>query len=208
MDPIAWLHVSLVCAMGAISPGPSLAVVLRNTLKGGKRQGVLTGLGHGIGIFLYAGLVVTGLAVVLAAFPAVETAVALGGVALLLWLGLSFLGVRLSGRGAHGHAAAAGEERRHGGFAAGFLIAFLNPKIAAFFMAVFAPFIRAEAGTAEKAILALTAGVIDAGWYILVALVLSGTGLIHLLRRHGAAVDRGIGALLLVLAAVLLLRLA
>jgi threonine/homoserine/homoserine lactone efflux protein len=208
MDPIAWLQVALVCAMGAVSPGPSLAVVLRNTLAGGKRQGVLTGLGHGLGILLYAGLVVTGLAVALAAFPAVETAVGYAGVMLLVWLGLFFIGVRLpsagNGRKAATSSAETGQHR--GGFVAGFLIAFLNPKIAAFFMAVFAPFIRLDANGTEKAILALTAGVIDAGWYILVALALSGTGLIHVLHRHASGVDRAIGALLLVLAAGLLYR--
>lgn len=208
MDPIAWLQVALVCAMGAVSPGPSLAVVLRNTLAGGKRQGVLTGLGHGLGILLYAGLVVTGLAVALAAFPAVEAAVGYAGILLLVWLGLSFIGVRLpsagNGRKAATSSAETGQHR--GGFAAGFLIAFLNPKIAAFFMAVFAPFIRLDANGTEKAILALTAGVIDAGWYILVALALSGTGLIHVLHRHASGVDRAIGGLLLVLAAGLLYR--
>jgi threonine/homoserine/homoserine lactone efflux protein len=208
MDPIAWLQVALVCAMGAVSPGPSLAVVLRNTLAGGKRQGVLTGLGHGLGILLYAGLVVTGLAVALAAFPAVEAAVGYAGILLLVWLGLSFIGVRLpsagNGRKAATSSAETGQHR--GGFAAGFLIAFLNPKIAAFFMAVFAPFIRLDANGTEKAILALTAGVIDAGWYILVALALSGTGLTHVLHRHASGVDRAIGGLLLVLAAGLLYR--
>ena len=45
---------SFVCAMGAISPGPSLVVVLRNTISGGRLQGVMTGIGHGIGLSIYA----------------------------------------------------------------------------------------------------------------------------------------------------------
>ena len=49
MDLPALIGVSLVCAMGAMSPGPSLAVVLRNTISGGRTQGVMTGIGHGIG---------------------------------------------------------------------------------------------------------------------------------------------------------------
>ena len=50
MDLPALIGVSLVCAMGAMSPGPSLAVVLRNTISGGRTQGVMTGIGHGIGL--------------------------------------------------------------------------------------------------------------------------------------------------------------
>ena len=47
------IMLSFVCAMGAISPGPSLAVVIRNTISGGRFQGVMTGVGHGIGIGIY-----------------------------------------------------------------------------------------------------------------------------------------------------------
>ena len=35
-----------VFVLGAMSPGPSLAVVLRNTIAGGRSQGVATGIGH------------------------------------------------------------------------------------------------------------------------------------------------------------------
>ena len=34
-----WLSMSLICIFGAMSPGPSLAVVVQNTLSGGRLQG-------------------------------------------------------------------------------------------------------------------------------------------------------------------------
>ena len=49
MNPEAWVALATVFMLGAMSPGPSLAVVLRNTMIGGRRQGVMTGIGHGIG---------------------------------------------------------------------------------------------------------------------------------------------------------------
>jgi len=61
MDSTSLIGMSLVCVMGAMSPGPSLAVVLRNTISGGRTQGVMTGIGHGIGFgrfsIYYSGLV-------------------------------------------------------------------------------------------------------------------------------------------------------
>jgi threonine/homoserine/homoserine lactone efflux protein len=60
MDFTALLGMSLVCAMGAMSPGSSLAVVLRNTISGGRTQGIMTGIGHGIGFSIYAMIAVTG----------------------------------------------------------------------------------------------------------------------------------------------------
>ncbi|NQU56462.1 MAG: LysE family translocator [Rhodospirillales bacterium] len=195
MDFLSWLQVLTICILGAMSPGPSLAVVLRNTISGGKRQGVLTGIGHGLGIFFYAGLVVTGLAVALAAAPQVELALSYGGILLLVWLGCASLtsngdtpqDVNVSGQS---------------GFISGFLIAFLNPKIAVFFLAVFSPFLRLDAGGLEKAILALTAGTVDTLWYVLVALFLSGS----VLTRYAAVIEKTMGVLLLLLAAGLVYR--
>ena len=50
MDATAWISIASVCAAGAMSPGPSLAVVVKNTVNGGRLEGVLTGIGHGLGI--------------------------------------------------------------------------------------------------------------------------------------------------------------
>jgi threonine/homoserine/homoserine lactone efflux protein len=54
MDINSLIMISLACAAGAISPGPSLIVVIRNTIAGGRKQGVMTAIGHGIGLGLYA----------------------------------------------------------------------------------------------------------------------------------------------------------
>jgi threonine/homoserine/homoserine lactone efflux protein len=59
------LAAGVVLSLGAISPGPSLMVVLRNTMMGGRRQGVACALGHGLGFGVYAGLAVFGLIVLL-----------------------------------------------------------------------------------------------------------------------------------------------
>ena len=71
MDLSSILALSFVCAMGAMSPGPSLAVVLRNTISGGRLQGIMTGIGHGIGFGLYALVAVTGLSALLLAHESI-----------------------------------------------------------------------------------------------------------------------------------------
>ena len=45
MNPEAGVALATGFMLGARSPGPSLAVVLRNTMVGGRRQGVMTGIG-------------------------------------------------------------------------------------------------------------------------------------------------------------------
>ena len=65
MDIQSILFLAFVCASGAISPGPSLAVVIKNTLEGGRTLGILTGVGHGLGLTIYAFLAVVGLSSIL-----------------------------------------------------------------------------------------------------------------------------------------------
>ena len=71
LDFTSLFALSFVCAMGAMSPGPSLAVVLRNTVSGGRLQGIMTGVGHGIGFGIYALIAVTGLSAILLAYDSI-----------------------------------------------------------------------------------------------------------------------------------------
>ena len=80
------IMLSFVCAMGAISPGPSLAVVIRNTISGGRFQGVMTGIGHGIGIGIYAFMAVMGLSSLLLNNEKLFMIFQIAGAIILLWI--------------------------------------------------------------------------------------------------------------------------
>ena len=54
MDIFDWLTITLVCFIGAITPGPSLIVIIYITNSKKVISGLLASLGHGLGIFLYA----------------------------------------------------------------------------------------------------------------------------------------------------------
>ena len=62
MSLMLWGSLFLVCLMGAMSPGPSLAVVLRETVRNSRWHGVVAGLSHALGVGLWAFLTVHGLA--------------------------------------------------------------------------------------------------------------------------------------------------
>lgn len=194
MTSAAWLSIAAICLTGAASPGPSLAVVVKNTIAGGRRQGVLTGLGHGLGVGLYAFAAVVGIAAVIAATPGAARMVELVGGLVLLWMGVAVL--RHAGDGGLG-APISGRV----GFAEGFTIAFLNPKIAVFFLALLGSMLPAEATPLDRAGVAGLAMCIDAGWYVFAALVLATTGAAEWLADRGVWVDRLLGGLLLTLGA-------
>ena len=126
LTPEAWAALASVFIVGAMSPGPSLAVVLRNTMAGGRRQGVATGIGHGIGFGVYAFLAALGIATALSLHESTEIVLKWGGTLILVWLGVAF--IRHAAKGPVENKA----ENEHGpsdvtGFLQGFLIALLNP---------------------------------------------------------------------------------
>jgi len=200
MDFTSLLGMSLVCVMGAMSPGPSLAVVLRNTISGGRTQGVMTGIGHGIGFGIYAFIAVMGLSALLLANEGIFNLLQWAGAAVLIWLAYNMLTYSPSGPVKEHE----GSGRR--GFSEGFMIAFLNPKILVFLVAVFSQFIDPEMTNPDRFIMAMVAGIIDTTWYVLVAAVLSGTSIVDKLRANAVIIDRSIGTVLLMLAILLIVR--
>lgn len=189
IEAASWLQIGAVCLTGACSPGPSLAVVAKNTVAGGRAQGVATAVGHGLGVGIYAALSVAGVSLVVAMSPGLHRLIEGLGGTYLVWMGATAL--RSAGP-SDPHA-----DSGRSGFRDGFAIAFLNPKIAVFFLALLGSFLPATATGADRVGVAALAGVIDTSWYVFAALVLAGTGAADWLRSRGPTVDRALGVLLL-----------
>jgi threonine/homoserine/homoserine lactone efflux protein len=208
VDASTWLSLAGICIMGAASPGPSLGVVLANTVGGGRAAGVATGVGHGIGVGIYAALAVAGVAVIVTTAPPLFIGLQIAGAAFLIWMGAQLLRPPAPPDPASTEAPARPRKSVGQGFRQGFLVSFLNPKIAVFFLALFSQFVDPEAGLAEKGAMGLLAGGIDTAWYVLVALVLSGTGLAGWLEARARAFDVAMALVLLLVGLGVIARIA
>ena len=186
----SWISIASICAMGAMSPGPSLAVVVKNTIEGGRVQGALTGIGHALGIGVYALIAVFGMAMVLQEFPDAMRGIEILGGLYLLWMG--YQAFIYAGEGS----IESDDGQRYRGFIDGMAISGLNPKTAVFFLALFGPLIPVEASTWERVGVAGLALAIDGCWYVFVAMMLVRTGAVDWLSKQGEWVDRGLGVLL------------
>ncbi|MDP6234575.1 MAG: LysE family translocator [Candidatus Poseidoniaceae archaeon] len=187
MEPIVWeaiLAASVFFILGATSPGPSLIVVLRNTLIGGRRQGVACAVGHGIGFGIYAGSAVFGLILLLDKSPNTFLILQMIGVGLLVFYGVKMWNAEVDGM--QEISTDVGKHQRQG-FSEGFAIAFFNPKIALFLVAILAQVLKLypEMGFETKLAIGLLGMAIDTLWYVLVALVLTGTPALEALRNKG-----------------------
>ena len=193
-----WLSLVTICFLGAISPGPSLAVVIRNTLVGGRMNGFVTAISHGLGIILWALLTATGLGLLIISNPDLFNGIRLAGAVVLLFLGARCL---LARSGTHETINVESQQvRTTSPFRDGFLISITNPKIAIFFLALFSQFVRPDAGWFEKLIMAVTAGFIDTLWYAVVALALSHSAILTRLRRRSGLLEKIFGIVLVILA--------
>ena len=200
MDIESLLGMSFVCAMGAISPGPSLVVVLRNTISGGRMQGIMTGIGHGIGFGIYAFIAVMGLSSVLLANEQLFNLLQVLGALVLTWLALQLIAHKQS------DLSVKYEESGYRGFFEGFMIAFLNPKILVFLVAVFSQFLNTDINNSDRFFMAIIAGAIDTMWYVFVAAVLAGTTIVNKLRENVVIINRLIGMVLFMISIVLIVK--
>ena len=198
MEMTSWLALAAICAMGAISPGPSLALIIRNTVQGGQGHGVATALGHGLGVGIYALITALGLSLLITQTPLLFDLIRYGGAAFLAWLGIKAL-LAKPASGDSADETVHGARGRQGAFE-GFMVAFLNPQLAIFFIALFSQFVHADTGWREGSIMMLTAGGIDALWYVLVALVLSRGPVLAWLKAKSFVIDKVSGLVLLGLA--------
>jgi threonine/homoserine/homoserine lactone efflux protein len=138
------------------TPGASTAVVLRNSIAGGVRGGVLTAIGCNSGNAGYGVLTAFGFAVALQRWPSVWLVLRVAGVLYLGWLGLVSLrrAVHPGSRPAVAGRPAPADAWRS--VSSGFLTNVLNPSLAAFYLIVVPQFIPREAPFARSA-LTLTA---------------------------------------------------
>ena len=203
MEPSAWAALAIVFALGAMSPGPSLAVVLRNTMTGGRSQGIYTGIGHGIGFGIYAFLAALGIATALSANEHVEQVLRWGGVVILLWLGATFLRHAMAERGDEQDQAEQHAPSDRIGFIQGFSIALLNPKIMAWMLALYSPFIEADFPMETLIGMGLLGMSIDGAWYVTVATVLTTGDRAEGLKSNAHLIDGAMGVLMFLFAYIL-----
>ena len=201
-----WSTLALVLILGAMTPGPSLALVVRNTIFGGRWYGITTGIGHGIGFSIYAFAAATGIAVVVGNYPKITGTLHVIGFIVLLYLAINFLRVSSTDNRFDAENEEVPERRLSIAFIQGFSLAFFNPKILAWMLTMFVPFIDASMSTQTLMGMGFLGLFTDGGWYMAVATILSQGRLLDVVRQHEAVVTRAIGVVLLFYSVSLVFR--
>lgn len=198
MELHLWLSFIVICILGALSPGPSLALVIRNAVNGGVAKGYATAISHGLGVALYAAITATGVAVIIVNTPFLFSLIQYAGAAFLLYLGVKSLLSKKSKLIPQEETIV--KTNNINGWRDGFLLAFLNPKLAIFFIALFSQFLNSDSGVEQKVIMTMTVGTLDALWYCFVTFLISKGNIINKLKENSYIVDKVTGCFLIALA--------
>ena len=200
MNFFVWIQFALVCIVGAMSPGPSLALVIRNNINYNRLAGIMTSIGHGLGIAVYATMAVFGLGLILQTNQSLFVIIQVLGLVFLFFLGVLFILQKQSDEIINENQ----NQNQINSFFQGFLIAVINPKILIWFTAIYSQFISIEADLTFNIILISTASIIDAIWYIIISIIITGYGVKNFLIDKKQLIQKSTGLILLIISLSLL----
>ncbi len=154
MDPLLWTFLIPITLL-TLTPGVDTVLIIRNTTRGGWRDGVLSSLGICCGLFVHAIVSAVGISVILLQSAWAFQLLKLAGAGYLIWLG----GVSLRSAARKGQSIrVTGDQVGAKHFSArrslleGFLSNVLNPKAVVFYMAFLPQFIDPARSALEQSL--------------------------------------------------------
>lgn len=188
-----------VCLLGAMSPGPSMVVVINNAIFKNRFHGILTSLGHGIGISVYALFAVLGIALIIKTNLHIFNGIKFLSIIFLIYLGVKSL-LNKSDLDFNKNSLKNGIAS----FLQGLNISLLNPKIFIWFIAIYSQFMSVNNDLFFNTTLILTAGLVDAVWYITLTLLVTSNIALDFFKNKNILLQKFIGSIFIIIGAILL----
>jgi threonine/homoserine/homoserine lactone efflux protein len=143
----AYVGFCLAAIAIVIVPGPTVTVVIANSLRYGQRAGLLNVAGTQAGLFVWMAVAILGLASAITLMGVWFDVLRIAGAAYLIWLGIKLL--RSKGE----TFSAAAREPNGGFFLQGFVVILSNPKVLLVFGALIPQFISPNGDHLKQLIL-------------------------------------------------------
>jgi threonine/homoserine/homoserine lactone efflux protein len=194
-----WSTFLIAATLLNLSPGPDIAFILGQTVRGGRKSGFAAMFGIWTGAFGHVLMAAAGLSVILATSALAFGVVKWAGAAYLIWLGIAAL---RSGGGSFVADGVKTNVKFFPIFKQGVFVGLLNPKVAIFFLAFLPQFVVPGAGPVWAQLFLHGALIIGVAALIEPPLVLAGEKLTANLRGNpaiGAWMDRSLGTIFLAL---------
>ena len=185
--------VAVAHALAVASPGPDLALVLRQSIAHGRRTAVWTSIGIGCGISVHIVYCLLGLGFLLKNSPTGLLVFKFLGAAYLAFVGVQALRAKPNTGDVDLAAGAADAPTGRGAWTAGFLVNVLNPKAALFFISLFPLAVSPATPKLIQAGYGLWMTLATMAWFTFVSFVFTKPDLRRNFLRHGHWIDRALG---------------
>ena len=165
--------------LGAVSPGPDFVLVSRNSFISGRKAGILTSLGTGLGILVHCTYCALGVTVLLAKFPSLLNILRWAGAGYLIYIGIKsvqslFSSKRtrdLSGELYPRDLVNKGARSSVGWIKMGLLTNILNPKAALFMLGLTSQVTQSNTNSIELPLFAILMASFVFGWFTFISSV-------------------------------------
>ncbi|ALS98509.1 LysE family translocator [Lacimicrobium alkaliphilum] len=199
---LEFITIASVHLLAVASPGPDFAIVVRHSIRFGRRAAIVTSLGVGTAILLHVAYSMLGIGLLIQTTPWLFTALSYLAAIYLGYLGIMALRSRLqqaepgvNQKGAEGTALSDKKA-----FVVGFVTNGLNPKATLFFLSLFAVAISAQTPIQIKLFYGAYLALATALWFVSLSFLLSTPRIRQFLTQQGYWFDRLMGVLLIALA--------
>ena len=202
MSLLIFLKIFAVCLLGAMSPGPSMVVVINNAIFKNRLNGILTSIGHGVGIGIYALFAVLGIALIIKTNLYVFNVMKFLSIIFLVYLGVNLM--------INNDKLEFDEKDINSGFTSflqGLSISLLNPKIFIWFVAIYSQFMSVDNDMIFNTILILTASIIDAIWYVILTLLVTTNIALDFIKDKSVLLEKFVGSIFIIIGTLLLIEL-
>ncbi|GGB88540.1 lysine transporter LysE [Marinobacterium zhoushanense] len=191
---LEWLLFLIITLGGAMIPGANLAIVLRNTLHGCRRDGALTILGLTCALLIHGTLSLLGITALIEQHPTLFEVMRWFGAGYLLLLGLHQLL-----KCGNADTAPVRTDSVASPFFSGLLISLFNPKVLIYFVAIFAQVLRPEQTLATQLLYMATPALAEVTWFTLLLTLLNRPSVQQRLKRVRSGLERCIGGAMIAL---------
>lgn len=194
-----WTGFLMAAIVLNLAPGPDIAFILGQTVRGGRKSGFAAMAGIWTGAFGHVLMAAAGLSAILATSAVAFSMVKWAGAVYLIWLGIQAI---RSGGGKFIAEDVKTTPSLLPIYRQGVIVALLNPKVAIFFLAFLPQFVVAGAGPVWAQLFLHGVLIIVVAAFIEPPLVLAGEKLTEKLRnspRFGLWLDRSLGTILIAL---------
>ena len=202
MSLLIFLKIFAVCLLGAMSPGPSMVVVINNAIFKNRLNGILTSIGHGVGIGIYALFAVLGIALIIKTNLYVFNVIKFLSIIFLVYLGVNLMitddKLEFDGKDINSGFTS---------FLQGLSISLLNPKIFIWFIAIYSQFMSVDNDMIFNTILILTASIIDAIWYVILTLLVTTNIALDFIKDKSVLLQKFVGSVFIIIGALILIEL-